>query len=208
MKLLLSSLFRNVSHYFTPNNMSSSNAAAAAEIVLEGGLGQSHNGTSSVLHLESPLGRMSRMGWEWFLYLWSLLAPYITTPVLVLFIFPFVICLGIYLSALLLYVYRLDVTILIRRLRTVVLHERDLLKAGREMVSTLWDAHVSTGTRTCTGPTTQSKFSLIWVPGLDLARLRRPRPGEHSERGPGADPLLPRRSARGLLLLRGQGAPA
>ena len=99
------------------------------------------NGTE-VVHLESALGRMSRLGMEWFFSLMSLVSPYITTPVLVLFIFPFVICLGIYSSALLLYIVRLDLVNLFRRLRTAVLQERDLLKAGREMVSTVWDAHV------------------------------------------------------------------
>lgn len=117
----------------------SSDLGSSGDFLLQDG----NNDTVAVLHLESPMDRMTRLGWEWFLYFWSLVSPYITTPVLVLFIFPLVICVGIYMSALLMYIVRLDLVSLFRRLRTVVLEERDLLKAGREMVSTIWDAHVS-----------------------------------------------------------------
>lgn len=95
--------------------------------------------------MESSLDPEALQGWEWFWYLCSLVISYLWTPVLVLFLFPVIIVLGIYLSAFLMYIVRLDLMSLVRRMQFAVWEERDLLKAGREVVATLWDTHVSHG---------------------------------------------------------------
>ncbi len=67
---------------------------------------------------------------------------WILTPVVVAFVLPFMILLFIWSSSLLLYVHRVHKRRLMRRLREAV-NERDIAKAGREIVAALWDAQVS-----------------------------------------------------------------
>ena len=66
---------------------------------------------------------------------------WLLTPVVVAFILPIALLLFIWSSSLILYVHRVHKRRLMRRLREAVT-ERDLLKAGRDIVAALWDAQV------------------------------------------------------------------
>ena len=63
------------------------------------------------------------------------------TPVVVAFMLPIAILLFIWSSSLILYIHRVHKRRLVRRLREAI-DERDIVKAGREIVAALWDAQV------------------------------------------------------------------
>ena len=63
------------------------------------------------------------------------------TPVVVAFVIPMLLCLFVWFSSLILYIHRVHKRRLMRRLREAV-NERDILKAGRDIVAALWDAQV------------------------------------------------------------------
>ena len=66
---------------------------------------------------------------------------WLMTPVVLAFIIPLALILFIYISILILYVNRVHHRRLMRRLREAVT-ERDILKAGRDIVAALWDGQV------------------------------------------------------------------
>lgn len=72
--------------------------------------------------------------------LWRILSPYITTPIVILFLLPVLMFTLIYLSAFLLYLHQRGPGKLFRRIRRAVVEEHDLTKAGREIIATFWDA--------------------------------------------------------------------
>ena len=69
-----------------------------------------------------------------------MLAPYITTPVVVLFVLPMVMCLLVYFSAVLFYLYYRGEK-LAARLREAY-EEQDVYRAGREIIAAMWDFQV------------------------------------------------------------------
>lgn len=71
----------------------------------------------------------------------TLWLSWVLTPVVVFFILPVFIMLFIYASSLILYIHRVHKRRLMLRLREAV-NEWDVAKAGREIVSALWDAQV------------------------------------------------------------------
>lgn len=74
---------------------------------------------------------------DYVLWIRWLLSPLILTFV----ILPSLILLFIYLTALVLYIYRAHRQRLLRRLQQTVFEDRDFWEAGRQIVSTFWDAH-------------------------------------------------------------------
>jgi len=68
---------------------------------------------------------------------WSYAAPYVTTPVLLVFLLPLLMCLLVYVSGVGLYFYHRGQRVL-RRLREAV-EDRDIYKASREVIATFWD---------------------------------------------------------------------
>ena len=66
---------------------------------------------------------------------------WLMTPVVLSFIIPIALLLFIYISSLILYINRVHHRRLMRRLREAVT-ERDILKAGRDIVAALWDGQV------------------------------------------------------------------
>ena len=66
---------------------------------------------------------------------------WLMTPVVLAFIIPLALILFIYISILILYINRVHHRRLRRRLREAVT-ERDILKAGRDIVAALWDGQV------------------------------------------------------------------
>jgi len=71
----------------------------------------------------------------------TLWLSWVLTPVVVFFILPLFIVLFIYASSLILYIHRVHKRRLMLRLREAV-NEWDVAKAGREIVSALWDGQV------------------------------------------------------------------
>jgi hypothetical protein len=71
----------------------------------------------------------------------TLWLSWVLTPLVVFFILPMFIMLFIYASSLILYIHRVHKRRLMLRLREAV-NEWDVAKAGREIVSALWDAQV------------------------------------------------------------------
>ena len=67
---------------------------------------------------------------------------WILTPVVIAFVLPVMILLFIWSSSLLLYIHRVHKRRLMRRLREAA-NERDIAKAGREIVAALWDAQAN-----------------------------------------------------------------
>ena len=67
---------------------------------------------------------------------------WLMTPVVLSFIIPLAFVIFIYVSSLILYVNRVHHRRLMRRLREAV-NERDMLKAGRDIVAAFWDGQVS-----------------------------------------------------------------
>ena len=63
------------------------------------------------------------------------------TPIVVAFLLPIAILLFIWASSLILYIHRVHKRRLMRRL-TEAINERDIVKAGREVIAALWDAQV------------------------------------------------------------------
>lgn len=85
----------------------------------------------------APLAALAKIGdLDINLTLWL---SWLLTPVVIFFILPLTIMLFIYLSSLLLYIHRVHKRRLIRRLQEAA-NEWDIAKAGREIVSALWDA--------------------------------------------------------------------
>lgn len=66
---------------------------------------------------------------------------WLMTPVVIAFVLPFAILLFIWSSSLVLYIHKVHKRRLMHRLREAV-NERDIAKAGREIVAALWDAQV------------------------------------------------------------------
>lgn len=66
---------------------------------------------------------------------------WLMTPVVIAFLLPLAILIFIWSSSLILYIHRVHKRRLMRRLREAV-NERDIVKAGREVVAALWDAQV------------------------------------------------------------------
>ncbi len=84
----------------------------------------------------SPSSALSR----WYasmLHLWSLLAPYVTTPVIVLFALPFVMFAFIYLSGMIFYFYHKGEQV-VKRLREAY-EDQDIYRASRLILATMWD---------------------------------------------------------------------
>lgn len=71
----------------------------------------------------------------------SMVFEWLMTPVVISFILPLVFCLIVWASSLILYVHKYHKRRLMRRLREAV-NERDIAKAGREIIAALWDAQV------------------------------------------------------------------
>ena len=69
----------------------------------------------------------------------TLWLSWLLTPVVVFFLLPMTIMLFIYASSLILYIHRVHQRRLYRRLREAAT-DWDIAKAGREVVSALWDA--------------------------------------------------------------------
>ena len=74
---------------------------------------------------------------DYMLWIRWLLSPIILT----FFILPTLIVIFIYLTALILYIYRAHRKRLLHRLQQTVFEDRDFWEAGRQIVSTFWDAH-------------------------------------------------------------------
>ena len=73
---------------------------------------------------------------------WVSAAPYITTPVVLLFIVPMIMCMLVYFSAVLLYLYYRGEKLLARLREAYV--EQDVYRAGREIIAAMWDFQVRT----------------------------------------------------------------
>ena len=66
---------------------------------------------------------------------------WLMTPVVVAFLMPVVLCLLLWLTSLMLYIHRVHKRRLMKRL-TEAFDERDILKAGRNIVAAIYDAQV------------------------------------------------------------------
>ena len=72
---------------------------------------------------------------------YAIFIKWLMSPIILMFvILPCVILLLIYISALVLYIYKVHRRRLIRRL-TEYAEQGDLMRGGREIVATIWDSH-------------------------------------------------------------------
>ena len=75
----------------------------------------------------------------------SFVKKWLMTPVvyyfIILFIMPALLCILLWSTSLILYIHRVHKRRLMRRL-TEAFDERDILKAGRNIVAAIWDAQV------------------------------------------------------------------
>ena len=90
----------------------------------------------STPELSSPESAFTRW-YRGLLHLWSAAAPYVTTPVAVLFLLPVLMFALIYFSGVVLYFYHKGERVL-RRLREAY-EDHDIYRASREIIATFWD---------------------------------------------------------------------
>ncbi len=97
------------------------------------GIGLSVGPDSDPLRPESLLARWTHLAAS----AWHSAAPYVTTPVLVLFLLPLLMFSLIYFSGVLLYFYHRGERV-VKSLRQAY-EEQDIYRASREIVATFWD---------------------------------------------------------------------
>ena len=92
------------------------------------------------MELRSSFQQFTSAIWQWISYLWQEVEPFVTYPVIILFILPVLMLMFVYFAGIMTYVYT-------RRRRIVeglkeAIEEQDVYKAVRDAVSFLFDSQV------------------------------------------------------------------
>lgn len=132
----------NVSSLIDDDSNNSTLLRAGAKVLLSSSVvNDTETSTSStpMIHLRSLFTRFTGDFMDTVAWAWAEVSPYITWPLILVFVLPLVICFFIYLSAFVLYLHQKGFWKSYNRIREALIEEGDLAKAGREVIATIWD---------------------------------------------------------------------